>query len=128
MDDFNPIGNLIDGAFGVIDKFVGDKDLAIKIKAELQSEAMTIEREELNAQKDVIVAEAQSESFLTSNWRPITMLTFVALITAHWLGFTAENVGEAEVIALLGIVKVGLGGYVVGRSAERVAKEIGGRK
>jgi len=128
MAEFNPIGNLIDGAFGVIDKFVGDKDLAIKIKAELQTEAMQIEREELNAQKDVIIAEAKSESYLTSNWRPITMLTFVALITAHWLGFTAENVGETEVIELLGIVKVGLGGYVVGRSAERVAKELGGRK
>ena len=50
------------------------------------------------------------------------MLTFVGLIVAHWLGFTAENLSEGQVLALLGIVKVGLGGYVVGRSVEKGIK------
>ena len=51
------------------------------------------------------------------------MLTFVSLIVAHWLGFTAENIEEEEVIMLLEIVKIGLGGYVLGRSGEKIMKE-----
>ena len=49
------------------------------------------------------------------------MLTFVGLIVAHWLGFTPDNLPSEQVMALLDIVKIGLGGYVVGRSAEKVA-------
>lgn len=107
----------------VLDKFVGDKDLAAKIKADLSSELMAYESAELKAATDIIVAEAQSGNWITNSWRPITMLTFVSLIVLHWLGFTAENLPEDQVLALLEIVKVGLGGYVLGRSGEKIVKE-----
>jgi len=83
---------------------------------------MKYEGKELDSAMKIIVAEAQSGSWLAQNWRPITMLTFVALIVAHWLGFTPQNMPEAQVMALLEIVKVGLGGYVLGRSGEKIAK------
>ena len=51
------------------------------------------------------------------------MLFFAGLVGAHWLGFTAENLTEPQVIALLNIVKVGIGGYVIGRSGEKIMKE-----
>jgi len=53
-------------------------------------------------------------------WRPITMLTFVALIVARWLGWSAPNLAEAEALKLWDIVEIGLGGYVIGRSAEKI--------
>jgi len=105
---------------GIIDQAVTDKDLAARIKADLQSQGLQLVASELDAQKDIIVAESKGGG-LQGNWRPITMLTFVGLISAHWLGFTPENLPESQVLALLDIVKVGLGGYVVGRSAEKVA-------
>ncbi|MEW5890749.1 MAG: 3TM-type holin [Pseudomonadota bacterium] len=37
---------------------------------------------ELEKSASVVVAEAQSESWITRSWRPITMLTFVGLIPA----------------------------------------------
>jgi len=37
-----------------------------------------------------------------------------------WLGWSAPNLGEAEVLKLWDIVEIGLGGYVIGRSAEKV--------
>lgn len=70
----------------------------------------------------VVTAEAKSESWLARSWRPLTMLTFVGLIGAHWLGLTSDSLTEAEVVLVLEIVKVGLGGYVVGRSAEKITK------
>ncbi|WP_020411161.1 hypothetical protein [Microbulbifer variabilis] len=41
---------------------------------------------------------------------------------AHWLGWTAPNLGKEQALAVLGVVKIGLGGYVVGRSAEKAIK------
>jgi len=48
------------------------------------------------------------------------MLVFVGLIVARWLGWSAPNLGEAEVLKLWDIVEIGLGGYVIGRSAEKI--------
>ena len=39
-------------------------------------------------------------------------------------GGAAPNLGEAEVLKLWDIVEIGLGGYVIGRSAEKVLPAI----
>ena len=65
-------------------------------------------------------AEAQGTSWLQRTWRPITMLVFVALIVTRWLGWCAPNLGEAEALKLRDLVQLGLGGYVIGRSAEKL--------
>ena len=103
---------------GIVDKAVKDKDLAAKLKNDLQVQGLELIHAELQAQSSIIVAEANSESFIARNWRPITMLTFVGLIVMHWLGLTDQTITEAQSVELLGLIKVGLGGYVVGRSDE----------
>lgn len=50
----------------------------------------------------------------------MSMLVFVALIVACWLGWSAPNLSETEALKLWDIVEIGLGGYVIGRSAEKV--------
>ena len=107
----------------LIDKLIPDKTEAEKYKLKLLTLEQSGELEALRSASGIIQEEAKSEHWLTANWRPITMLTFVALIVAHWLGFTAENLSEEQVLSLLDIVKIGLGGYVIGRSAEKVAKQ-----
>ena len=105
-----------------------DKDLANKIKSQIQLTILTKEYDqiakELEAKRDIIVSEAKSESWITRNWRPITMLTFVGLITADWLGFTAPNLTPELKMKLFDIIQIGLGGYVVGRTVEKVAPNI----
>ena len=113
------IGGLVGKA---IDRAIPDKEEAARIKASVTSKVMEFETAELKSAMTAITAEAQSGQWLAANWRPITMLAFVALIVLHWLGYTAENLPEEEVLALLEIVKVGLGGYVLGRSGEKIAK------
>ena len=49
------------------------------------------------------------------------MVTFAGLVVAHWFGLTASNIPESVKNLLLNIVMVGVGGYVAGRSAEKVA-------
>lgn len=109
-------------AFSIIDKLVEDKDQATRIKAELQVNASQSVNELVKNKTALIMAEIKGESALQRNWRPILMMWFAILIGAHWLGFTAPNLTEQVVIELLTIVKVGLGGYVLGRSGEKIMK------
>ena len=72
----------------------------------------------------IVKTEAASAHWLAANWRPLTMLTFVALIVARWFGWSAPGLSEAEALALWDIVQLGLGGYVVGRSVEKVVPAV----
>lgn len=106
-----------------IDKAIPDKDQANQLKASINSQLITLDKAELEQAGAVITAEANGESWLQRNWRPLTMLTFTGLVVAHWLGWTAPGLSESQTLALLEIVKIGLGGYVVGRSAEKCIRQ-----
>ena len=106
-----------------VDKAVEDKDLAKRIEADIQKELIHNTQSEFNAAAKIVLAEAQG-SWIKGNWRPVTMLVFVGLICAHWLGFTPDNLSEAQVLELMDLVQIGLGGYVLGRSAEKVSENL----
>lgn len=111
------------GEFGkLIGKVVKDKDQAERLKADITMAAMEHDFTEMKAATSIIVAEAQGGSTLQRTWRPIVMLFLTGLVGAHWLGFTPDNLTAAEVESLLDIVKIGLGGYVLGRSGEKMVK------
>ena len=105
-----------------IDKVVLDKDQAEQLKADIAMQAMKQDSAELQAATSIILAEATGDSWLQRNWRPLLMLWFAGLVGAHWLGFTPKNLPEPVVINLLDIVQVGVGGYVLGRSGEKMVK------
>lgn len=98
-----------------------DQEQAAKAQQEMVLALMAQAGEINRAAADVVKAEANSDHWLAACWRPILMLTFGALIVARWTGFSAPGISEAEVIKLWDIVQLGLGGYVIGRSVEKVA-------
>jgi Holin of 3TMs, for gene-transfer release len=111
----------------VIDRVFPDPAQAAQAKIELfklqqQGELakLAADTEIVKKGQDIILAEANAQSWLTKNWRPIVMITFTALIVARWLGWSAPNLQPAEYLELWAIVKLGLGGYVIGRSAEKI--------
>lgn len=57
---------------------------------------------------------------LKENWRPILMLWFGFLLGLHWLGLTPSDLSEDTIKGTLEIIKIGVGTYVVGRTAEKV--------
>lgn len=75
------------------------------------------EQQLLDGQQKVIASEASSGSWLTSSWRPITMLTFLALVVADSLGWLPNKLAPQA----WSLLQIGLGGYTVGRSAEKIA-------
>ena len=114
---------LIGPIFKTIDSIIENKSEAEKIKLAIQQEILIHRSQEFKAAADIIVAEAKGESWLQRNWRPLLMIWFAALIGAHWMGFTAPNISEEILNGLLDIVKIGIGGYVIGRSTEKIVKE-----
>ena len=76
------------------------------------------------AAAEVVKAEAASSHWLAANWRPLTMLTFVGLVVARWMGWTAPGMTESEYLSIYDLIKIGIGGYVVGRSAEKIVPAI----
>jgi len=92
----------------------------VELQQALQAAVLERTSEIEKAAAEVVKAEAQGQHWLQRAWRPITMLVFVALIVARWLGWSAPNLTEAEALKLWDIVEIGLGGYVIGRTAEKV--------
>lgn len=118
------IGDVIDKIFPDKEKSDAAKLRVLELEQQGQLAVLNAKLTELQSQADIIKTEAASEHWLTSNWRPIAMLTFVALIVCRWFGWAAPNLSEAEYLELWEIVKLGLSGYVIGRSAEKVVPSI----
>ena len=114
----------------VIDRAIPDKNKANEIKAEIQTQLLTLETTELKAAENIIVAEAKGGSWLQRNWRPILMLTIVAIVANNSILFPYIQLfgGQAVMLELpeklYTLMTVGVGGYIVGRSGEKIAKEL----
>lgn len=110
----------------IIGKAVPDKDLAVQLTAQIQMGLLALSMEEIKGATKVIVAEAQGVSWMQRNWRPLTMLTFVFIIANNYIivpyavAFGLE-VPMLEIPAgMWGLLTVGIGGYVAGRSYEKI--------
>ncbi len=110
----------------IVDKDLRDKLNTEIIKAQLEyhSKFVGLEKSLVQAKRDIIVAEATSSSWITSNWRPITMLTFVFLVVFKWFGWTDTGISSEMELELMSLIKIGLGGYVIGRSAEKIVPKV----
>jgi hypothetical protein len=100
---------------------LGEKELAFK-QALADSEARTAE-----AQSALLVAEATGESWLQRNWRPVLMVVFAFLLICTWFGLFSQRIGPDLQLELLNLVKLGMGGYILGRSAEKIAGRVAGK-
>lgn len=108
----------------IIKKVIPDSEGQAKAEAEAQMLLMQRSAQIEQAAADIVKTEAQSEHWLTATWRPIVMLVLVGMIVARWMGYSAPGISEAEALKLWSIVEIGLGGYVIGRSAEKIAPAV----
>lgn len=117
----DPITAALDVGGKLIDRLWPDPAQRDQAKLALLELAQKGELAEFQGRAEIVKTEAASTHWLAANWRPLTMLTFAGLIVARWFGWAAPNLSEAEYLKLWSIVEFGLGGYVVGRSVEKIA-------
>lgn len=121
------IAGLISSVTGLVSEFVEDKDKANELSAKLQvlihTEAMNL----INAQKEVLVTEMKG-NWLQKSWRPLLMLTVVAIVANNYVLFPYLKMmfGVGMVLELpeklWSLLTIGVGGYIVGRSGEKIAE------
>ena len=96
---------------------------------ELVKKINEVEARFIESQSKIIEAEAKSEHWITSAWRPMTMLVFVAIIANNYILVPYMQAFGLDVPILQltdqmwELLKIGIGGYIVGRSAEKVVKQ-----
>lgn len=78
----------------------------------------------IEAKSNIIVAEAKGDSWIQRSWRPVTMLTFLGLVVGDSFGLLATPLAPQAWTLL----QLGLSGYMVGRSGEKITKVIGQMK
>lgn len=117
-DAITPVTSLIDNLHTSDEEKMNAKNALIKLENEVIGQALEYEQKLTDAKSKIITTEAQGSSWLQRNWRPITMLTFLVLVVCDQFGIlTFRLSGEAWTL-----LQIGLGGYVVGRSAEKITK------
>lgn len=114
--------DLTDSIGNVVDKFITTDDEKLKAKKELGDMVLSKLNGLAAIQGEVLKVELQG-NWLQRSWRPILMLVFGALLVMKWLGYT-DTVDLQVELALMEIIKFSLGGYVIGRSTEKIAKEL----
>lgn len=111
------IGETIDGIT------TSDEEKALA-KEKLTNTVMTHLVSAIQAQKDVIVSESQG-NWLQRSWRPILMLSFGFIIIYRYFLSQVFALPAVDLpVDFWELLNIGIGGYVVGRSVEKVADSV----
>jgi hypothetical protein len=118
--------------FSTIEKAVPDKDLQERLKAQLNEQLLKSSTEELKAAASIVEAEAKAGWF-TASWRPLLMYVLIFVLVFNYIFapiikmFTGSVIGFDLPGDVWTLLQIGLGGYVVGRSGESIAKSLANR-
>jgi hypothetical protein len=125
------LGKVLKPAFGFIDDITttDEERLAFKvaltqIEADLKEVGYDYDKELASARASVILAEANSQSWLARNWRPIVMITFAAEIVLISTGTMDVDSLVQVPEQMWRLLQIGIGGYIVGRSAEKIVPQV----
>jgi hypothetical protein len=133
----NTISTLISGPFNkIIETYVKDLELRRKLQAELEASMITHLGKSLELQQAIVLAEVKSEHWLTRSWRPVLMMTLLGflvlvgvllpladLMAGYKIPFDPRWQALPE--GFWDFLSVGVGGYIGGRTVEKVAGKLG---
>lgn len=134
MGDFlkGPLTATIEAIGGVLGKFIASPEDKLKAQLELSKIAMELQEKILQAdveiaksQAGVITAEATSGNWLASSWRPLLMLTFTYIILHNYVLAPLFHITIVPIPeSMWDLLRLGIGGYVMGRSAEKIVPQV----
>jgi hypothetical protein len=115
---------LTDSIGGILDETITTDKEKLEQKERISNLVLTKLTEVVSAQKEVLVTEMQGTK-LQRNWRPILMLCFGFIVI--YSKFIAVAFGLPNTLLepqFWDLLSLGIGGYVVGRSVEKVADTV----
>lgn len=116
-DLFKSIGGVIDEVFTNDEERAKAKNEILKV---LSDKALELDRMRV----DIIQSEAAG-NWLQRSWRPILMLAFGFIVVYSKFIAPAFNLPNAVLEPdFWNLLQLGIGGYVVGRSAEKIIQNV----
>lgn len=124
--------NLVSGGASKLVESVGDAlDKNITNKEELAvarkeiTQVITDKLGEIIKEQASIIKSEASGNFLQKSWRPIVMLSFASIVVYSKFIAPAFGLPNTELEPdFWAFLQAGLGGYVIGRSVEKVADKV----
>lgn len=132
----NTVTSLVSGPLTkILDAFVADVELRRKLKAELEGSLLTHLGASLELQQGIVLAEVQSEHWLTRSWRPLLMILLMAFLVLVGFALPLADLIVGQSIpfnprwqslpqGFWDFLSVGVGGYVGGRSLEKIFGQV----
>jgi hypothetical protein len=119
----------------VLDGYIKDVELRRKLQAELEARLTEHADKALALEQQVVLAEVNADHWLSRSWRPILMLSltgflgWVGLIlpVLDWIvGFPVPFNPRWQSLPpqFWDFLMIGVGGYIGGRSLEKVAGQV----
>lgn len=118
------LSDLVGEVGDIIDSLTVSAKEKKQIQADLTRAICRQEEELLRSQASIIAAEAAG-NWLQRSWRPIVMLVFTSIVL---LGTFTTIPLLSDTSRFWDLLEIGIGGYVIGRSAEKVVNVLTPRK
>lgn len=123
-----PVTGLVSSVGGVIDNMhtSGEEKLEaqralLEIERSFQGQLLEAEASFAKSQAEVLKTEIASSSWLAANWRPILMLVFTYIIAHNFVIAPLFSIEYLEIpIQMWELLKLGIGGYIGGRTLEKI--------
>jgi phenylpyruvate tautomerase PptA (4-oxalocrotonate tautomerase family) len=123
----------------ILDRHIADRQTRDKLAAELQQSLIEQLAKEQESAASVIIAESKSEHWLTANWRPLLTVVLMAFLVLVGLLIPLADLVAGGPIpyrprwsdlpeGFWQFLTVGMGGYIGGRSLEKIAGQWLARK
>lgn len=131
-----PAATVIDSVGGVLDKLTTTDQERLEaqkallqierqFQADMLSKLTDADVEFAKAQSAVIISEAKSESWIARNWRPMVMLMFAFIIGYNHILAPLFSLKSLPIVPdMWELLKLGIGGYVIGRSVEKISADV----
>lgn len=114
------VKDVVSAVGGVIDRLTLSKREKQQLETDLLRVFIAWEQRVMEARSAVLVEEARG-TWLQRSWRPLVMLIFAVIVLVGT--FTNLPILE-DTSRFWDLLEIGLGGYVVGRSGEKIASRI----
>jgi hypothetical protein len=125
-----PIADLVDNLHTSKEEKLELNNALVKMELDMGAKLLEYEGKIAEAKSSVIIAEAQGESWIQRSWRPMIMLLFGFIVAWNWVIHPIMDVWfELPTLTtpdlpqgLWTTIHLGLGGYIAGRSGEKIIK------
>ena len=115
-----------------LEAYVSDLELRRKLAAELEQQTLAYLSKSAELGAGVVLAEVQSEHWLTRSWRPLLMLVLIGFLLLVGLILPLADLLSGSRVpfeprwqllpaGFWDFLTIGMGGYIGGRSLEKVA-------